>query len=39
MDAIHSVIALASASFTTPSFYLSHKITLCWVMEWSIILC
>ena len=39
MDTIHSVIALAPASFTSPSFYLSQKITLCWATEWSIILC
>ena len=39
MDTIHSVIALAPASYTTPSFYLSQRITLCWVTERSIILC
>jgi hypothetical protein len=34
---IHSVI-VPSASFTIPSFYLSHKITLCCITEWSLIL-
>jgi len=38
VDPIHSDIALASASFTPPFFYLSHKITMCWVMEWSMTL-
>jgi hypothetical protein len=36
MDTTHSVIALASVSFTTTSFYLSHKITMFWVMERSL---